>query len=674
MESSETSREALVIGVSSFGDSLGQLEGAVDHAREFSDLLQGDLRFHTRALFNPTCTEMGVALELAAASRASAVVVHVLSHGEWLQVGDELWVASTAADRPVKPTGWVDLRKWLAAAINHHGSGPPILVVLDVCSAGSAARYEWLAQRAEQKERRIWVIGATEEGHSAYGARFTRAMRNVLGRLALGKLESLDPSQEYLSLDLLSSEVWQELKSLIGAEHGMPQRVTASVRELGVIDTPPLFRNPNYRPNPLRASGVEPALAAVADEVLGVEHFTSRAAGVSPEDAARTGGCCFSGRQVELTALSRWVNANASARGALRVVTGSPGAGKSALIGALVCLAHPELAKHATPLRNRIPQRIGPYLQWYGTIAAVHARNRTFGELLESICRQLGVSLTGAGTQSLEQLRNQLRQRNAPPLVVLDALDEALDPVGIVFDMIVPLVAPPDGPPLCRVLVGTRPWRSQVATLLRLAAQTPEGLIDLDQSERSQLVADISDYVMDLHRELRVDQTGSTYNQEAWEPAARAIAETVTHTKRAKTSSEGTQIGPFLLAQLYLHHLNHIGTKPTSRTAADIGAAAPRTIGQALALDLGRQGTSQWMRPILMAVAHARGAGMPMILMRAVAQAMFPELDYEPAGWDHGVSGAMFYLRSAVDTDGTTLYRLFHQELISDLSERPAGR
>ena len=88
MTSSTLTRKAFVIGVSSFGAGLRPLDRAVDHARDFGELLQGVFHFDTESLFDPTCAEMDAALTRAAASPAAAVVVHVLSHGEWVRVGE----------------------------------------------------------------------------------------------------------------------------------------------------------------------------------------------------------------------------------------------------------------------------------------------------------------------------------------------------------------------------------------------------------------------------------------------------------------------------------------------------------------------------------------------------------------------------------------------------------
>ena len=58
--------------------------------------MQGVFHFDTESLFDPTCAEMDAALTRAASSPAAAVVVHVLSHGEWVRVGK--WRANRHAE------------------------------------------------------------------------------------------------------------------------------------------------------------------------------------------------------------------------------------------------------------------------------------------------------------------------------------------------------------------------------------------------------------------------------------------------------------------------------------------------------------------------------------------------------------------------------------------------
>jgi energy-coupling factor transporter ATP-binding protein EcfA2 len=71
--------------------------------------------------------------------------------------------------------------------------------------------------------------------------------------------------------------------------------------------------------------------------------------------------------------------------GCLVVVTGSPGAGKSALLGVLVCAAHPQL-RHAT---QDVWRTAAARPSENPALAAVHARQRSMAEITASLGRQL---------------------------------------------------------------------------------------------------------------------------------------------------------------------------------------------------------------------------------------------------------------------------------------------
>jgi hypothetical protein len=78
---------------------------------------------------------------------------------------------------------------------------------------------------------------------------------------------------------------------------------------------------------------------------------------------------------------------------------------------------------------------------------------------------------------------------------------------------------------------------------------------------------------------------------------------------------------------------------------------------------------SSWARPVLTAIAFAEGEGIPADLVRSVAPAFHHE--QIEATWDDintALDEMSFYLRRDVDPKhGTTLYRLFHRELVDHL-------
>ncbi|MET8249616.1 hypothetical protein ABZV31_37795 [Streptomyces sp. NPDC005202] len=85
--------------------------------------------------------------------------------------------------------------------------------------------------------------------------------------------------------------------------------------------------------------------------------------------------------------LKEWLEDDPARR--IMVVTGSPGSGKSALLGVLACLAHPQLAEVSWTIRSVVPRHLRfnrPPL-----LAAVHARQRDPAAVLASIAGQLGL-------------------------------------------------------------------------------------------------------------------------------------------------------------------------------------------------------------------------------------------------------------------------------------------
>jgi hypothetical protein len=102
----------------------------------------------------------------------------------------------------------------------------------------------------------------------------------------------------------------------------------------------------------------------------------------------------------------------------MRVVTGTPGSGKSAVLGRLVLLAD--------PVQREAAVRADPDLD-LGTLPpvgsidlSVHARGRTSQELTEAVA-----AAVRAEVASVEDLLAALEAQARPVTVVVDAVDEA---------------------------------------------------------------------------------------------------------------------------------------------------------------------------------------------------------------------------------------------------------
>jgi WD40 repeat protein len=132
------------------------------------------------------------------------------------------------------------------------------------------------------------------------------------------------------------------------------------------------------------------------------------------------------------------------------VVTGSPGSGKSAVLSRLVTLSDPAY-RRLVPLEG-VPEATIPPVS--SIDAALHAKGKTLGDLADSLAAALGL-----GNAEVPLIVDELSRRAARVVIVVDALDEAIEPVEITRRLLHPLVSVP----AVRLLVGTR--REYLSTL-----------------------------------------------------------------------------------------------------------------------------------------------------------------------------------------------------------------
>ena len=462
--------------------------------------------------------------------------VHVLGHGTVGQSGELSVVGSDARTHPMTQVGW-----WRSSVTDH---GPLTLFLIDLCHAGASMR-GWRPPRPERDEtEQAWVIAATGSDDPAYAGRFTRAVTEALRGLVPATTTSTSrcPGSGSPSSSAGSN---RPCSTCAQAEQGIPQHVVCTP----TMGEPPELRfvpNPRYQtppPTVAAAAEVEPATAEfvdpLRDPVMDARHFEARASGHGR--AADLAGGAFRGRAPQLSQLTRWLGAP-SRRGEreqtpLMLVRGSPGSGKSALLGVCVCAAHPQLRSATAALWQVAAHR--PSLQH--NLAAVHARQHDLTEITASLGRQLlggdggvhpsanlypGPDISPSGPRSPEDLVAALRVLPEPPTIVLDALDEALDPEALIDRLLLPLArATRDGGiPACRLLVGTRPWAA-FGRLLDYAERHGE-VLDLDAIPVAQRRADLVSYVaalLELNPDLADAATAASRNA-----FAHAVADTLT--------------------------------------------------------------------------------------------------------------------------------------------------
>jgi WD40 repeat protein len=153
------------------------------------------------------------------------------------------------------------------------------------------------------------------------------------------------------------------------------------------------------------------------------------------------------GRAGALGAISDWLG-DAEAGHSL-VVTGGPGSGKTTLLGRVATASHPE---HCRTVPRDVPIPVNSIDR------ALDARGRSLGWLLERVQSSAGVaaprratqfdvmddvSLAAAVRTTADAAEERSRDLGRPVTVLIDAVDEALDPVRLAAEVIQPLIDAP---------------------------------------------------------------------------------------------------------------------------------------------------------------------------------------------------------------------------------------
>lgn len=603
------------------------------------------------------------------------VIVHVLSHGDDHLDDVRVVGADGISDQDTSVDGWlrrasVDGRSE-TATLPTGSAGPWVLFLIDLCGAGRAVRQPWQAGIADER-RRVWAIAATGHDQRAYNGWFTQATVSVLGDL---RLLDVGPELPHVPIDAVARAIRHKVNQLAGDDSAY-QRVVASRVDITTDAIPtPFFANPLHRAGLAQAIPVHlRPFVAQLDDLADPWHFITRAAGHTPDQDLHAG--YFHGRGAQLRALSEWL-LHPRPADTLRVITGSPGVGKSALLGMLVCSAHPDLAEATRGLWQ--PRKADLPPATLRQLVVVHARDTDLADVLDAIARQVRHSAVqqpdaeaDASSQSrtIDDLTTLLRGLSRPPVIVIDAVDESHQPPQLV-ELITRLADAPtrsDGRTLCRLLVGTRSgpeWHLLDALVRRPDHQ----VIDLDQTEPIELRADLAAYADDLLR------AHPHYGDHQYLAARSTISQTVAErltTTDSSPASDQPRWGPFLVAGLFVRGLTRQPPIADSHLAATVAAAVPRTLPAVLELDLQHLDV-RWARPVLTALAHSFGAGMPRSHLSAAATVFAPP--GLPAPSEHDIGAALtairFYLRRELGPDGINVYRPFHQSISEHLRADP---
>ena len=375
-------------------------------------------------------------------------------------------------------------------------------------------------------------------------------------------------------------------------------------------------------------------------------HWLPRARGVSPR-AAQTPGWYFTGCTAALSEIARWAAGEGES---LLVVTGGPGAGKSAVVAHALVTADRQLVPQV-PEAQRRPGLTAPL----GVFdLALHARNRSLAELIALVVAVTEVELDpddpDAGDSLLARLDDQ------PRTLVVDALDEAAgDEAPRIARFLGDLAA--NGK--ARVLVGTRAGARGSSRAELLDALGPHDPILLDEAPYLDK-DDVVEYVRRRLTRSEEPETPSPYREH--------------ETRAAKVASAvaGRALGNFLVAQLTVQALLQ---RPdmVDTDAPGWELEFPDTVGRAFEEYIERAGTdTARLRSLLVPLAFARGDGLPRALWLSLANRL-AHLEEDPPGllrlsdlgWLVESEGAYLVERQL----GASYFRLFHEALDEHLRD-----
>ncbi|WP_171075371.1 AAA family ATPase [Nonomuraea basaltis] len=368
---------------------------------------------------------------LVAWSRSSGdTLLYWIGHG-WAD-GDRAALAHADSPRPVGEEGIPPER--LAHHIAERETQSPddpgwLIVVIDTCKS---ARFVQLLSTAVDRKcdaRRVLLVGTSAEGSTTLG-RFSAALTVVL-------------HDAFGASDVIPfKDIWAELKRNLHGSEVVPKNVEDAVLRRR-IPLPGSFA----MPLDARATILQ-ILATLSDDER--RHFIPKAQGAELSEVS----WYFEGRDVERQRIVDWLRGTHD-RGLL-IVTGSAGSGKSALLGDVLVRSRPELsrilAQHG--LFGLLPHARTPPEEIFDV--ALHLVGLTLADVIDRL--YTGLALDQAvppdklASEQISTLLDAVRRRANMSTILVDALDEAVEPLIIASALLRPLAAIPG----VRIMVGTR--------------------------------------------------------------------------------------------------------------------------------------------------------------------------------------------------------------------------
>ncbi|MGN9846116.1 caspase family protein [Nonomuraea sp. H19] len=524
-----------------------------------------------------------------------------------------------------------------------------LLLMLDTCHSGAGTNQMAARMLAElgptwrqQPGAGIVVISSSQPSERAKTLAFTHLLEQAVASWAVA---GHGPAE--LAIDAVVQRM--------NTHPDRPGYQLIGLDQVGLSgDLPDFLRNPRHD---VRLTEVDLAIQQAAEwdalaERRAIEYRTRllvRAmAGAGPGD-----GWWFSGRFQAIEDITIWLRTGRHpGRGRARdrqerqrpgvlAVTAGPGSGKTAVLGLIATLTHPE-RRQRVPLDSiGLDRRILPQA---GDVAEViYAQNLSDKQVLDGIAAVFKIRAASV-RQFLNALADSDHRPASAATLIIDAVDEAETPDTLCRDVLRPLIDLAGS--RLRLLLGTRPH-----LLARLGLKR-EDEIDLDADRYADLDA-LRTYTM---RNLMESRSDSPY----WDcdPQVRIrIAHQV-------AASAGFS---FLVARITAGTLAAAQELPDPDDAA-WRAGLPRMPAEAIRQDLTNRlkGDAERAIDLLRPLAFADGQGLPWEdLWPAVASAVsgrtYTDDDLD---WLRRTAGS--YVVEATEA-GRSAYRLYHQAMAETL-------
>jgi WD40 repeat protein len=616
-------------------DKPALIEGRDQIITLFTDEL-GFEHVHTLGL-DPTSEQLTRRLRAFCRDEArrpdDIVAVYITGHGEVLGDTHEHVLLTADAD----PDDVEDALRTahLAQKMLQKTRVRRVLLMLDTCYSGhgsgeltaaalTAMTHSW----GDEPGSGLAVISSAQPAEEAGAGAFPRLLREAVHALPTAG----------------SNPVALPLDALVTAMNTSTEKPGYQTIGYGVIgltgEVPPFLPNPRHDP---RMTEVDLAIQQASEFDAQADRRDTelrtrllvRAMGGSSNG---TGGWWFAGRHAALLEVTAWLQHPDPAR-PLQVVTGNPGSGKTAVLGLIATLTHPQ-RRATVPLHSlALPTAAVPEV---GAVdVAIYAQSLTTDQVLAGITAAVHSRADTPG-----RLLDDLTGRDTPLTVLVDALDEASDPDHLVRSLLRPLAEHAAG--RLRLLLGTRDFLLDRLGLRRDTA------IDLDADRYADPLA-LTTYAA---RGLLEAHPDSPYRDQPPE-LLRAVADAVA------TAADPS----FLVARITSATL---AAQPDAADSRDPvwRESLPRLPGEAMRRDLDtRLGPKAAMvRDLLRPLAFAEGQGLPWediwaAVASRVASATYTDDDLL---WLRRNAGS--YIVEATE-DGHSTYRLYHQALAEHLRE-----